>query len=190
MVVGLSKVSPPPRSPQRIEARLPRNWVKLVPIETIYAYENHVGFMRVGYARVISRIIPAKAFLTKELSDKLKAAIEEFHTRLGVTEGVLYPRVHTLARREQIHWTGGEHQIALQDIISKVKAVLDARGVIAQMRLSYIAFAKELYYLHYAPHRRWKRWKLGLTDRDIIEKYKRMGLDESILNEIRRVVKP
>jgi len=190
MVVGLSKVSPPPRSPQRIEARLPRNWIKTAPIETILAYESHVGFIRVGYARVISRLIPMKTFLTKELSDKLKAAIEEFHTRLGVVDKVLYPRVHTLARRERIHWIGGEHQIVLQDIIRKVKTVLDVRGVVAQMRLGYIAFAKELYYLHYTPHRRWKLWKLGLTDEDIVEKYKRIGLDENILREIKEVVKP
>ena len=72
----------------------------------------------------------------------------------------------------------------------RVKDILNRKGIMAQHRLLYLNFAQEYVYLYHPKERRpeeWgrsKEWKKALSREDVVEKYKALGADESILNEI------
>jgi len=193
-VVGISKVMPPRRSLTTFKLRNPQDWTSEMTFKTVYVYESHVGFSRVGYARVVSLNMPERNPLKRELSAKLLEEIRAFKQRVGMVQQgpyqVLYQRVFFHQREERLHWTGGEHQLRIQRIKNEVRRLLDEYGVIGNFRAGYIAFALELYYLNYDPHRLWKRWKKVLTEEELIEKYKKMGFDETILKAIKGLIKP
>ncbi|MHA1593617.1 MAG: hypothetical protein ACTSXX_02640 [Candidatus Baldrarchaeia archaeon] len=193
MIVGLSRVGPRRSSAPYVIARDPRDLKTEVKAKGDYVYGPRVGFIRVGYFRVGRRPEDRRIKIKREVAEHVKKRIEEFRKRVGPVgppeAKILHQRLFFLQREEKLHWRGGEHQLTLQRIINAVKRILDRHGIIAQFRLPYITFAKELYYLYYDPHRLYKRWKKILTEDDIFAKYKRMGLDEGILNEIKGVLR-
>ncbi len=192
-IVGFSKVMPKPSSLTSVTVRDPQDLKTERKIHTDFAYGSYVGYARVGYARVGRRPGDERFRFKRELQDYALKAIEEFRKREGPVGPpgleILHRRLFMLQRTDRYHYYGGYHQIKLQRINNAVKQVLDRYGVVAQMRMTYISFAKELAYLYHDSHRRYKRWKKILTEDDLIEKYKRMGLDEDILREIVKVVR-
>ena len=176
------------------ELRIPKDWKRTMRFKTVYVYESHVGMARVGYARVVHKLMALINPLKKEFAEKVKKAIDDFKKHVGVIYqyGVptIYQRVFWYQKIDQMHYRGGEHQLRLQRIINEVKKILNRRGVASNIRLAYLSFAQELYYLHYQPQRIWKRWKRILTIDDLIDKYIRMGCDKGILEEIKKVIKP
>jgi len=186
-IVGVSTVMP-----TWIWMRSPYNFKDSYKVYPINIYENYVGFSLVGFARVISPPYGGTMFLSKDLADHIKSSVDEFRTRTGMVHGspeqVLWQRVFLWQRYKRLHEKGGEHQLKLQSIIRKVKEICNREGVVAQARMAYIAFAEELAYLKYKGHRYWKHWKEILTEDEIVDKYKRMGCQLSILNKIRSVI--
>jgi hypothetical protein len=89
-----------------------------------------------------------------------------------------------------MHYEGGSHQIKIQDVINRAKQILNEEGIIGIDRLNYLAFAQELYYLGYQPHKLWKRYRNMLTEEDLINKYINMKCQKNILDRIKGVVKP
>jgi hypothetical protein len=171
-----------------------------------------VGIARVGYARVGSFQIKPKP----ELAERFQQQVKEFKERAGkvaveypfptyppyaygyappaqpyapIKPELLYPRAFMYQRVDQYHYNGGSHQIKLQTLINRIKQLLDSEGIMAQQRMSYIAYAQELYYLEYDPHRLWKRWKQILSRSDLRTKYIAMGMDEAILSKIEDIVR-
>lgn len=179
---------------------------------TRYPYETQVGYCRVNYARVIPiervykdthlrplskdlvqrvkefKMRSCKTPITKGLDVEVRPEVREITKHIEPPKYTLYQRIFFYQKREKMQWQGGKHQARLQHIIERVKQVLDKYGIHGTFRLGYIAFAKEYVYMNYKPHRRWKRWRRLLTKDDLIEKYKRMGLDEEVLNEVLKVV--
>jgi len=188
--------APMPRG--TFKARLPDgvggDWKTEGEFETEFPYECHFDFARWDYARFYDTGVTVKP----PLPEYLDQVIREFHKRSGYVEieeqgvkyNVLHQRVFMLPRVEKYHWEGGKHQLKLQRIINEVKRLLDRRGIAGNIRMGYISFAQQLAYLYYKPHKYWKHWRGMLTPEDLINKFKRLGLDETILGEIRRVVKP
>jgi hypothetical protein len=209
-VVGLHKIPKIDEKGLEYNIRDPKDWKTDRRLETIALYENHVGYCRVGYSRVTSKRVEVK----KSLADHIKNTIEDFRKRVGkvVIEGVtttpypypyaypptyapykaelLFPRVFFLQRVDQMHYEGGSHQIKIQDVINRAKQILDEEGIIGVDRLNYLAFAQELYYLGYQPHKLWKRYRNMLTEEDLINKYINMKCQKNILDRIKGVVKP
>jgi len=181
-----------------LNARLPDgvggDWKTEGEFETEFPYENHFDFARWDYARFYDTGVTIKPPLP-EVLDKI---IKDFQTRSGYVEieeqgvkyNVLHQRVFMLPRAEKYHWEGGRHQLKLQRIINEVKRLLDRRGISGNLRLGYLSFAQQLAYLYYKSHKYWKHWRDVLTPEDLINKFKKLGLDENILGEIRRMVKP
>jgi hypothetical protein len=209
-VVGLHKIPKIDEKGLEYNIRDPKDWKTDRRLETIALYENHVGYCRVGYSRVTSKRVEIK----KSLADHIKNTIEDFRKRVGkvVIEGVtptsypypyayaptyapykaelLFPRVFFLQRVDQMHYEGGSHQIKIQDVINRAKQILNEEGIIGVDRLNYLAFAQELYYLGYQPHKLWKRYRNMLTEEDLINKYINMKCQRNILDRIKGVVKP
>jgi hypothetical protein len=205
-VVGLHKIPKKDEKGLEYNIRDPKDWKTDKRLETVALYENHVGYCRVGYARVTSTRVEVK----KSLADHIKNTIEDFRKRVGTVtiKGVappaypypyvympyevklLFPRVFFLQRVDQMHYKGGSHQIKIQDVINRVKQILDQEGIIGVDRLAYLAFAQELYYLSYQPHKLWKRYRNMFTEEDLYIKYVNMKCQENILNKIKGVVKP
>jgi len=186
-IVGLSVVMP-----NYVWMRSPYNFKDSFKVYTINIYENYVGFSLVGFTRVISPPYGGTMLLSPKLAEHVKSRVDDFRTKTGMVHGspeeVLWQRVFFWQRYKRLHEKGGEHQIKLQSIITKVKQICNQEGIVAQHRMAYIAFAEELAYYKYKGHRLWKHWKEILTEDEIIDKYKRMGCDESILNKIRSVI--
>jgi len=169
-----------------------KDWKTEVEYETETIFECHWDFARFDY----SRFDVAALKIKPDLPDFLDAIIKDFHARSGqvkITEQgveykVLTPRAFMLQRTEKYHWHGGEHQLKTQRIINEVKVLLNRRGVAGNQRMGYLSFAQQLAYLTYQPHKYWKRWRNLLTPEDLIYKFKKFGLREDILGEIRRIV--
>lgn len=193
-VVGAFKVASAYSPLSHFPARIPGNWKDTITCETSQPYESHVGFTRVGYMRVGSVKVGGSVSYAKELSDHLVKTVNEFWRRAGFSEQygekVFYPRVFLKQRVPELHWHGGEHQMRIQEVINRVKPILNRLGVMAQMRCGYLAYAQEFYYHQYEGGRKWKHLKTILTDEELITKYKTFGAEESILREIEKVLKP
>lgn len=213
-VVGVSRVAQKSGSTAHVETRDPKDWKTAVNVESNIAYENVVGWSRVGYFTVSSPTM----VLNKKVSDKLVEKINDFWMRSGMVSAgelspyggpaytvygtpsyrgyevmplkTLYQRIFFLQRTDQLHYTGGAHQLKMQFNIKKVKPILDRSGVIANARQVYTSFAHEVFYLNHDSHRLYKRWKQLLTEEDIVQKYIRMGCQESVLREVLATVKP
>jgi len=186
------------------------DWETEEMIESYQIYECHVGYSRVGYMRVVHKVYGVDEFYLKELSDEFKKRIEDFHNRTGGLKiTVPYPktilgssepppvsfffnmqRLLWHQKEERMHYKGGEHQIQLQSIMIRVKDILNRKGILAQHRLLYLNFAQEYVYLYHPKEKRPEEWgrskeyKKALRREDVVEKYKALGADESILNEI------
>jgi len=209
-IVGLTRVSKRHEPWMKYRApcptRYPKDWKTIIETESVLAWESVVGFSHVGYARVGAWYM----FLNKAISDAMIQRINEFWTRTGLVEAgelspyggiayyryppekikTLWQRIFMLQRMDQYHFEGGKHQLKMQYDIKRIRQLLDQHGVISPLKGAYISFANELKYLEHDSHRLHKRWKKLITEEDIIDKYKRMGLDENILEEIRRLIKP
>ena len=177
-------------------------------VPTLYPYESLVNYTRVNHARVLATPETFKETHLKPLAKVLERRIKEFHKRSCWTpiekgldvevkpevkeitekakpqDKTLYQRVFFLQKRDKMKWEGGKHQARLQHIIELTKKVLDKHGVFGVNRIGYIAFAKEWCYLLYKPHRKYKHWKGILNENDLINKHKKMGLDETIMRDI------
>jgi hypothetical protein len=194
------------------DSRKEQDWKTIWKVYTGGLYDSLVGIARVGYSRVGSIEIRPKP----ELAEKFQKQVKEFKERAGkvaveypspaylpsaygyvqptygyapIKPELLYPRAFMYQRVDQYHYNGGSHQIKLQTLINRIKQLLDREGIMAQQRMSYIAYAQELYYLEYDPHRLWKRWKQILSRSDLRTKYIGMGMDEAILSKIEDVVR-
>lgn len=180
---------------------------------TLMPYESYVGNSRVGYARVICtdkefmrkylcplsktlewlvkyfKMRSSKTPIARGLDVTVRPEVKEITKNITPPAHTLYQRTFFLQKRRNFEWEGGKHQARLQHIIERVKQILNKYGVQGSFRLNYIAFAKEYVYMNYKPHRRHKQWKVLLTEDDLVEKYKRMGCDETVLREIITSVK-
>jgi len=180
-------------------------------IKTFLPYDNVVGMVRVDYCRVTPMPETIRDSHLRPLAQDFKKRVTEFKERSGmmpIRKGldvevrpeikeitkhieppthVFYPRVFLLnpERNYRIKWEGGKHQARLQNLIEEVKDVLNREGVAGVLRVAYIYFAHEYAYMHYTKaSRRYKQWRQMMNEEDIIDKYKRMGLDEKILRKI------
>ncbi|HIP32165.1 MAG TPA: hypothetical protein EYG86_05340 [Crocinitomicaceae bacterium] len=180
-------------------------------VKTILPYDNAVGMVRVDYCRVTPMPDMIRDSHLRPLAHNFKKRVTEFKERSGmvpIRKGldvevrpeikeitkyieppthVFYPRVFLLnpERNYRIKWEGGKHQARLQNLIEEVKDVLNREGVAGVLRVAYIYFAHEYAYMHYTKSsRRYKQWRQMMNEEDIIEKYKRKGLDEKILRKI------
>ena len=175
---------------------------------TMYPYESTVNYSRVNYSRVTPTGEQFKQTHIKQLAKDFEKRVKEFKMRstktpivAGLNVGVrpevreitsqitphthtIYQRVFFMQKRHELEWEGGKHQARLQHVIERVKPILDRCGVTGNLRAAYVAFAKEYVYMHYKSSRKYKQWKRLLTEDDLIQKYKRMGLDERILRQI------
>jgi len=187
-IVGISKVMPKPASSTFFTIRDYADWITEYDFETVTLYENFVGYSQVGYSRVSSEDL----LTMPELADWLEEDILEERLWKGVIamspEQAFYPRIFFWKKVDKLHWTGGAHQLRMQELTQKVKQILDKEGIIAQFRISYLNFAHELFYLKHEGHRYYKQYKLILTEDDLIDKYKRLGLDETILRRIKNII--
>jgi hypothetical protein len=184
----LSPWMPSPASPIVYDKRKTDDWHTIVPTETITVYESNWDRSHWNYARWTDLdLVPLLP-----LEETFRERVDAFHQRTGMVQQygqpVLNQRVFMLQRREQYHTQGGHHQIVMQNLINNVKDILDQEGVIGELRLSYISYAEEIYYLKYQGHRQYKQWKALLTEDDIKLKYTNMGLDERVLSRVRGVV--
>ena len=180
-LVGLGKVCAPKHSLSKHVMRDWRDWKTEVEVQTTFVFENHVGFSRVGYARVITPTI----YFKKDVSDLLVKLIDDFCARAEpLARAVFYIQKSDDMKRE-----GSRHQGLMQIVINRVKDLLNKRGVFGILRRGYIGFAMEYMYYLYKGHRRYKRYKAVLTEDEIMEKYIRMGLDADLLREIAWIVK-
>ncbi len=175
-IVGLSKVVKTGSPFTEITVRSIQDFKTPVKCKAYTVYEHYVGFARVGYARVSHEFLRP----TKETSDYLEETIKKFHSWTEPT----WQATFWLYRIDRMHIKGGGHQIKLGYITKVVREVLDKHGVVHFMRGAYYSFAREYVYLMHMGHRRFKTYKVKITDDDLIAKYKRMGCDESILREI------
>jgi len=169
------------------------DWKSEIEFETLGVYESHFDATQFDYARWGDTYEEGTIVVDPTLEEELDRRIKEFQQRSGLVEQygekTIYQRVFFHQKEDQMHVHGGHHQIILQNLKNEVKRLLNQRGVIAQFRGAYYAFAQELYYMYYEPHRKYKQWKNILNDEDLISKYRRMGCDESILREILGVFK-
>jgi len=191
-VFDVSKFKEPTSTTATFQLRDPENWLEVKELETEAPYEAHWDFSRFDYARFYETgFRPSDAVL-----DYLDQKIRNFMKRSGTTsfeyEGVKYEmlnqRPFMLQRVEKYHWKGGEHQVKLQDLINRVKRLLNERGVPGNFRMAYISYAQQLCYLYYKGHRRYKRWRNILTPEELKDKYINMGCDKEILDLIEKEV--
>ncbi len=168
------------------------DWKTPIQLGTIGVYECHFDHAKFDYSRFVDTYGSSKLRVRKSLCNNFENRVKEFHARSGQFEEFgtkgLFQRVFFLERTDRLHWNGGKHQIKLQQVLNEVKRILNESGVMVQERLAYMAFAQELFYKNYTPHRRYKRYKQELSDDDIVNKYINMGCDNSILSRIRGVV--
>jgi len=187
-IVGLSKVMPSPASTSTFTIRWFGDWFSEYMFETVRPYENWVGYSRVGYSRVSGDELWPTVDLALEFSNSL---YEERRWKLAVPvspEIYFYPRTFMFQKVDKYHHVGGAHQLRMQDLINRVKGILDREGIMAMFRTPYLNFAHELYYQYHEGHRYYKQYKTVLTQQDIIDKYVRLGLDENVLRKITEVV--
>ncbi|RLI32962.1 hypothetical protein DRO51_00580 [Candidatus Bathyarchaeota archaeon] len=188
-VVGVSRVPEESEHGQVFSFRIPRDWVNEDKAETRYGYEHHVGLMRVGAFRALDFNIEFPDELIQPLVQRLQEALDFLSYIEQYGYEVLYPRTWMLQKLERYKHGGGDKQVKLQRIINDIKPILDKHGIIGNFRNAYLTFAKEIAFKDYSGHRRYKQYKKVLTDEDIINKYKSMGLQENILEEIKLKVK-
>lgn len=168
------------------------DWKTPIQLGTIGLYECHFDHAKFDYARFVDTYGTKKLRVRKEMCDNFENRVKEFHARSGQFEEFgtkgLFQRVFFLERTDRLKWNGGKHQVYLQKVLNEVKRILNKYGILVQARMAYTAFAQELFYKNYVPHRRYKRYKQDLSDDDIVNKYINMGCDKDVLNEIRGVV--
>lgn len=217
-VVGISRVAKQHNDPDpfraMVDTRRFENWKAILPTESVVSWESIVGWTRVGYNRVGIWTM----YLQKWLSDAMVVKINAFWLRSGLVSAsdvsryggidfyryvpeqytqylpgdvkTLWQRVFMLQRVDQYHYTGGKHQLKMQFNIKRIRPILDRHGVIANIRGVYTCFANELLYRDYKGHKLYKQWKTLITDEDLVQKYLRMGCEESVLREVQGIVKP
>lgn len=211
-VVGIMIVTPPRGSGAEITLRRSDDWKTKVEVKSYQVYEGHVGFVRVGYFRVVHKKYGVDEYYLKSVSEEFKRRIEDFHNRIGGLKiTVPYPktilgssepppvtfffnmqRLLWHQRTDRMHYKGGEHQLQLQNIIIRVKKILNRKGIVAQQRLLYLNFAQEYVYLYHPTEEekrpeewgRSKEFKKIMEREEVVKKYKELGADESILREI------
>jgi len=176
----------------KFKSRFTDDWRTDKELETVGVYDVHFDYCRFGYARFCEDYEGGSIEVKEELGDDLQKRIDDFHKRSGFVEQygekTIYQRVFFYQKKDKMHDKGGHHQIRLQNLKNHVKQMLNQEGVIAQFRTAYLAFAQELYYLYYEPHRKYKQWKKILSSDELINKYKRMGCEVNLLNKIKEVV--
>jgi len=174
------------------KTRFTDDWKSEHKLETLGVYEVQWDYARWDYARWGDEYEMGTIEVSEGLGDDLQQRIDEFHKRSGwveqYEEKTIYQRIFFYQKKNKMHWKGGEHQLRLQHIINTIKQLLNNKGIIAQFRAAYLAFAQELYYLMYEPHRKFKQWKKILTSDELVDKYVMMGLDKSLLLEIKGVI--
>jgi len=183
-IVGLSKVMPSSASTSAFPMRWFEDWLTEFPFDTVGLYENWVGYSRVGYSRVTGLGLSPTDELGHLFEDHLYEERTWKLTMPASPERYFYPRTFMLQKTEPMHWTGGAHQLRMQEIINRVKGVLDRAGVLAMFRTPYLNFAHELFYIHHKGHRYYKQYRLVLTKQNVIDKYTKLGLDANILRSI------
>ena len=164
--------------------RLADDWLSLVDVETINAYECNWDMDSWDYARWVDEEGDGETIWTEEVEEFLDSKIKEFQDRTEPTwQGVFF-----LQKLDQLHMGGGYHQIRLSGLIRRAKAILYRRGVDAIRVAMYIAFLNELAYLYHESSRKYKQYRAMLTKDDVIRKYERMGLDREILEELANLI--
>jgi len=162
------------------KARDPDDLLTELDLETTNVYESYWDYDHWDYA-TWSEDGPV---ISEEFTEYLREKIREF---FGQTEPVWFG-TYLLQRSDEMHHTGGYHQIRLQDVIARVKRICHRHGVPMVHVYAYIGFANELLYMYYGGHRKDKQWRKMVTPDDIVEKYVRLGLDRSVLEEIRKAL--
>jgi len=173
----------------KFKSRFTDDWRSEKELETTGIYDVHFDYCRFDYSRFSDSYEHGTIGVKEELGDDLENRIDEYHRRVGFIEQygqkVLHQRVFFYQKEDKMHWEGGKHQISLANLKNEIKRLLNKEGVIVQFRMAYLAFAQELYYLTYEPHRKYKQWKKILTVDELINKYRRMGCDVDLLNKIK-----
>ncbi|RLG33796.1 hypothetical protein DRN97_04205 [Methanosarcinales archaeon] len=176
----------------KFRTRYTDDWRSEKELETTGVFDNHFDFCRFDFARFGDVYEGGTIKVSEELGEDLARRIDEFHKRSGWIEQygqkTIYQRIFFYQKQDKMHWQGGHHQIRLQNLLNHIKRMLNEKGVIAQFRTAYLAFAQELFYHYYEPHRKYKQWRKILSQDELKNKYKRMGCDVEILDEIKEVV--
>jgi len=195
-IVGVSRI--PPKSEvnefaAKVKIRNPYSSFEETHVESVSTWDNQVGFMRVGFFRVAPKKDyvkdKSKPLFPKEVAEYLANLLEYLVTANGYKGDIFIPTVRYLNAGEKKKWNGGKHQVIMQRIIEQVKPILDRFGVMNWHRTNYYNFAMEMIYRNHESNRKRKNWKSILTVDDLIEKYKSLGCDENVLNEIARLVR-
>jgi hypothetical protein len=212
-IVGFARVMPAEEGgTSSYQARKHTDWKTFWNLRTCSIFDSVVGIAMVGFTRVGSINLKPSTAMVERFHEQVK----EFKERAGkvaaeypfpayppyaygyappaqpyapVKPEVLYPRVFMLQRVDEYHYNGGHYQLQTQILINKVKQMLNKEGIVAQQRMSYIAYAQELFYIEHPTHRKWKRWKEILSKEDLRKKYIAMGMDEAILSKIEDIVR-
>jgi len=180
-MVGYSRVS---MNYFKVKEKLLRDMLKSM---SAILNERNVGFKQ------RSTLTPIKVAPEYPVSPEV-AEVTKYIKYTKVRGTTLFPstiwqRTFFYTKREQMKWGGAKHQARLEDIISRVKEILDASGIPGFVRAGYIGFAQEFLYKDYKGHVKWKQWKQLMADDEIIEKWARQGLDRKILENIASVIK-
>jgi len=149
--------------------------------ETINVYECHWDMDSWDYARWVDGHMSPETIWQEQIEEFIDEKVAEFHSKVEPA----WQGTFLLQRHGRMHIQGGYHQIRLQNINSLVKRICRRHGVPVTQMYAYIAFAHELKYMTYEGFRKYKQWRKVLTADDIVSKYASMGLDKSILEEIR-----
>lgn len=135
-----------------------------------------------------------KSTLPESLVNELSENIDKGRLHLGAVDvnignqkiSYLPARHRHLLNKDKIALRGGIHQAKMQNVINKVKTLLDEEGIAGVERLNYISFANELLYLNHKGVRKAKQWKRNISADELIEKYISLGANE---NTLWRVIK-
>lgn len=127
--------------------------------------------------------------LPESLVNELSENIDKGRLYLGAVDilvgnqkiSYLPARHRQLYNKDKIALRGGIHQAKMQNVINKVKAILDEEGIAGVERLNYISFANELLYLNHKGVRKAKQWKRSISADELIEKYISLGAKEDTL---------
>jgi len=182
--------------------RDPSDCATWIENRTVTAHEPTVDFARVGYCTVapstqLIKDLKARStyrLIPKEINDYFKKQVEQGRAqfapqKIPTPEGAVTYQPYSISQMnyetcQKKRFAGGKHQYIMQDIIVRVKRILDRHGVVNWFRKAYIDFALEYAYMYYdSPNR--KNWKRALSSpQPIIEKYIKQGCDERIIEDI------
>ena len=205
-LVGYAKVMPKPSGERYYESsflmRSTEDYYTLTSLKTITIHEPNVGMAMVGYSRVAPSTKKVKTLksrstyrlIDKAIADTLKENVDRGRSMFSPQEisGVKYQPITMSQIRsttiEKKKWRGGRHQLLQQEILVRVKRILDKHGVINFFRKAYYNFALEIAYREYESRYK-KKWKSALeSDEYIVNKYVRQGCDEPILRKIIKTI--